>query len=66
MPVRVVTDSTCDLPPEVVAEHKIAVVPLYVNFGAESDLDGVDMPRQDFYARLPSAPRRRPPPRRAR
>jgi len=33
--VRIVTNSTCDLPAEVTAESKIAVVPLYVNFGAE-------------------------------
>lgn len=53
MPVRIVTDSTCDLPPEVVAEHKIAVVPLYVNFGSESFRDGTDLTRGQFYARLP-------------
>ena len=53
MPVRIVTDSTCDLPPEVIAEHKIAVVPLYINFGAESYRDGVDLTRDQFYARLP-------------
>ena len=41
MTVRVVTDSTCDLPAEVIAEHKIAVVPLYINFGDRSFLDGV-------------------------
>jgi len=33
--VRIVTNSTCDLPAEVTAESKIAVVPLYVNFGSE-------------------------------
>jgi len=55
MPVRIVTDSTCDLPAEVVAEHKITVVPLYINFGAQSYLDGVDLSRSQFYARLPSS-----------
>lgn len=59
MPVRIVTDSTCDLPPEVVAEHKIAVVPLYVNFGSESFRDGADLTREQFYARLPGS---HPPP----
>ena len=59
MPVRIVTDSTCDLPPEVIAEHRIAVVPLYINFGAESYLDGVDLTRDQFYARLPAS---NPPP----
>jgi DegV family protein with EDD domain len=55
MTVRIVTDSTSDLPPEVVAESGITVVPLYVNLGAESYLDGVEISRNEFYARLPSA-----------
>lgn len=55
MTVRIVTDSTCDLPEEVVAEHGITVLPLYVNFGSESYLDGVEISRQEFYSRLPSA-----------
>jgi DegV family protein with EDD domain len=55
MTIRIVTDSTCDLPPELAAEHGITVVPMYVNFGSESYLDGVDLSRGDFYARLPNA-----------
>jgi fatty acid-binding protein DegV len=31
MTVRVVTDSTCDLPADIIASHNIAVVPLYIN-----------------------------------
>jgi DegV family protein with EDD domain len=53
MTIRIVTDSTCDLPEEIVAEHGIRVVPLYINFGDESYLDGVDISREEFYARLP-------------
>jgi DegV family protein with EDD domain len=59
MPVRIVTDSTCDLPPEVLSEHKITVVPLFINFGSESFRDGVDLSSDDLYTRLPSA---HPPP----
>ncbi len=55
MTVRIVTDSTCDLPAELIAEHQIALVPLYINFGAQSFLDGVDLSRAEFYARLPSS-----------
>lgn len=55
MTVRIVTDSTCDLPSEVIAEHRITVAPLYVNFGDRSFLDGVDLSRSEFYARLPSS-----------
>lgn len=52
MAVRIVTDSTCDLAPEVIGAHRITVVPLYVNFGAQSLLDGVELTRKDFYDRL--------------
>lgn len=53
MSVKIVTDSTCDLPAEAVAELGITVVPLYINVGQESFLDGIDMSRQEFYERLP-------------
>jgi DegV family protein with EDD domain len=48
-----VTDSTCDLPDEIITQYGIAVVPLYINFGLESYLDGVDLSREAFYDRLP-------------
>jgi len=53
MSIRVVTDSTCDLPESVVAEHDITVIPAYVNIGDQSYLDGVELSRQEFYRRLP-------------
>ena len=54
MPVRIVTDSTCDLPREVVDDLKISVVPLTISFGDESFRDGVDLDADRFYARLQS------------
>jgi DegV family protein with EDD domain len=51
--IRLVTDSTCDLPKEIATQHGITVVPLYINFGSDSYLDGVDLSREAFYARLP-------------
>ena len=53
MSIRIVTDSTCDLPDQVVADLGVTVVPLYINVGQESYLDEVDMSRQEFYQRLP-------------
>lgn len=53
MTIRIVTDSTCDLPPEIVREQAITVLPLYINIGSASYLDGVDLTRQEFYTRLP-------------
>ncbi len=53
MTIRIVTDSTCDLPEEIAAQHGITIVPLYINFGGESYLDRIDLSREVFYARLP-------------
>ncbi len=53
MTIGIVTDSTCDLPEEIAAQHGITIVPLYINFGGESYLDRIDLSREAFYARLP-------------
>ena len=53
MSIRSVTDSNCDLPPAVVDEFGITVVPMYINIGAESYLDGVTMSRQEVSEGLP-------------
>jgi DegV family protein with EDD domain len=52
MTIRIVTDSTCDLPVEIFKEFNIAVVPCFVNFEEKSYLDMVDLTRQDFYQRI--------------
>jgi DegV family protein with EDD domain len=51
--IRIVTDSTCDLPEATINEYGIVVAPLYVNVGSQSYLDGVDLSREEFYERLP-------------
>ncbi len=56
MPVRVLTDSTCDLSPELVAAYGITVVPLTVFFGEEALLDGVEIDANTFYQRLRESP----------
>jgi DegV family protein with EDD domain len=53
MTIKVVTDSTCDLPQSSIDEYGITVVPLYINFGSQGYLDGVEISRQEFYERLP-------------
>lgn len=55
MTVRIVTDSTCDLPAHVVERLGITVVPLTVFFGDEALLDGVEIDSQTFYERLKSS-----------
>ncbi len=54
MSIRIVTDSTCDLPQATIDRYGITVLPLHINFGQESVLDGVEISRAEFYARLPS------------
>lgn len=56
MKVRVVTDSTADLPPGLAQELGITVVPLYVHFGTEVFRDGIDLGADEFYRRLASSP----------
>jgi len=52
MTVRVVTDSVADLPPEVVKELGITIVPLHVRFGEEVYRDGIDLTVDEFYSKL--------------
>jgi DegV family protein with EDD domain len=63
--VRVVTDSTADLPPEVARTHGIEVVPLSVIFGEEIYKDGPDLSPGAFYKLLATRkdvhPRTNPP-----
>ncbi len=54
MSIRIVTDSTCDLPAQTIAQYGIRVVPLYINIGSKGYLDGVDMQREEFYTQLPT------------
>jgi len=51
--IRIVTDRTCDLTPEIAEQYGIGIVPCYINVGEKSYLDGVDILRKDFYAQLP-------------
>jgi len=52
MTVKIVTDSISDLPPQVVQELGITIVPLNVRFGTEVYRDGVDLTAEQFYDML--------------
>ncbi|HLM65276.1 MAG TPA: DegV family protein [Acidimicrobiales bacterium] len=54
MPVRIVTDSAADLPPNDVEQLGVAVVPLSIRFGDKEYTDGVDLSVEEFYAKLAS------------
>ncbi len=51
-PVRIVTDSACDLPPEMAERHGIEIVPLTVRFGDEELVDRRDLTPRQFWDRL--------------
>ncbi len=55
MPVRIVTDSSADLPAEEVERLGVEVVPLSIRFGSEEYTDGVDLSVAQFYDKLASA-----------
>ena len=62
--VKIITDSTADLPPDLVQAHDIKVVPLSILFGKDTFRDGVDIQPRDFYQLLESSeehPRTQPP-----
>ena len=52
MALRIVTDSTCDLPRDIVHSLNITVVPCNVHFGTDTYRDGIDIDAAEFYHRL--------------
>lgn len=47
--IRIITDSTNDLDLKTIEEHKIEVLPLYVNFSDASYRDGIDITTVELY-----------------
>ena len=52
MAVRILTDSTCDIPLEQAKALGITIVPLIVFFGDEAFLDGIELDNASFYSKL--------------
>lgn len=50
--IALITDSTCDIPAEWIAQYEITIVPLTIIFGDQQYLDGVELPAVEFYERL--------------
>jgi DegV family protein with EDD domain len=50
--IKIVTDSTADLPLQLANELGITVVPVYLRFGDEVYRDRVDISEDEFYQRL--------------
>ena len=57
MEYRIVTDGSCDLPPELCKEKGITVVPFYVSFDGEHyQKEIAEMPIRDFYDQMVADP----------
>ncbi len=52
MSIRIITDSTADLPQELIEKYQIGIAPLMVNFAEQSYRDGVDLTPREFYIKL--------------
>jgi DegV family protein with EDD domain len=51
--IAIVTDSTADIPDEILKKYQIHVVPNYIIVDGKSLKDGEDISRQEFYEKLP-------------
>ena len=49
MNIKVTSDSTCDLSPELIEKYNITLTPLSVIKDGESFIDGVDIAPEDIY-----------------
>lgn len=58
--IKIVTDSTCDLPAELVRDYDITVVPLFVHIENEIYLDRTDLTPEEFHRRLNNWPANTP------
>jgi len=52
MGVRIVTDSSCDLPEDLVEQHRIEIVPLTIRFGHEELIDRKELSTAEFWDRV--------------
>lgn len=56
MTIRIVTDSATDVPPALAEQLGIVVVPVYINIGNQSYLDGLELSRRTFFENLAAYP----------
>lgn len=51
-PIKLITDSTCDLTKDILEERNIEVIPMHIHFGHDQFADGVDMSVEDMYKKV--------------
>lgn len=55
--IRIITDSSSDIPPAIAAAHEIRIVPLSIRFGDEEYVDGAELTSAMFWQKLASSDR---------
>ena len=50
--IKVIADSTCNLPQEILDEYDIRIAPIPIQFGDETFEEGVDIDRDLFYSKI--------------
>lgn len=50
--IKIITDSTADLPKEVYNQYDIEVLPLLINFGEDSYLDGIEINPEQLFEKI--------------
>ena len=56
MSIKIVTDSTSDLPENTAKQYGIEVVPLNIHFGDQVYKDGIDLTTEEFFDKLINGP----------
>ena len=56
MSIKIVTDSTSDLPENTAKQYGIEVVPLNIHFGDQVYKDGIDLSTEEFFDKLINGP----------
>jgi DegV family protein with EDD domain len=54
--LKIITDSTCDLPKEIIEKYDIEVIPLEVTIDNTTYLDGVDIKLEEFLEKMEQSP----------
>jgi DegV family protein with EDD domain len=50
--IKIVTDSTCDLPVDVLRRYDVHIVPINIQFGRENFKEGIDIDQATFYRKI--------------
>ena len=54
--MKIVTDSSCDLPKDLIEKHNIDVIPLKIEIDGIDYTDGVDLNHEEFFTKMKTSP----------